>query len=221
MSDFLLSPAPGDSIGTLMLAHGAGAPMDSDFMAQLTAALNQVAIDVVRFEFPYMRQRRHSGGKRPPDRQPVLLACWQQNYQRVIETLATGKPLCVGGKSMGGRMATLFAEQQFVRQAPVAGVCCFGYPFFTPGKAGKNNTGRVEHLLATSVPTLIVQGTRDPFGKPNDLEALAFSNAIEWCWLEAGDHDFRPTVRSGIDHQQHFERAAGAVRSFFLSLAEL
>ncbi|MDM3872631.1 alpha/beta hydrolase [Porticoccus sp. W117] len=212
MIDLLRSQAKNHSIGTLILTHGAGAPMDSAFMEQLTAALNAVDIDVVRFEFPYMQQRRATGRKRPPDRQAILLDYWQKVYQQVMAD-GTEKPVCIGGKSMGGRMASLYACQENT----IAGVCCFGYPFF-PG--GKYKSGRIEHLLTAATPTLIVQGTRDPFGKPEIIEPLNLSAAIELCWLEAGDHNFKPTVRSGIEHRQHIQTAAQAVQRFFLSLKE-
>ncbi|MGS2722247.1 alpha/beta fold hydrolase [Porticoccus sp. GXU_MW_L64] len=216
MTDLLYSPAKGQGIGTLVLAHGAGAPMDSPFMEQLTAALNEAAVHVVRFEFPYMQQRRATGNKRPPDRQPLLLDCWQQVCQQVIADHPR-QPLCVGGKSMGGRMASLFAatDKFATAENAVAGVCCFGYPFF-PG--GKYRSERIAHLLTATTPTLIVQGTRDPFGKPDTVEPLNLSPAVQLCWLETGDHDLKPTVRSGIEHRQHIHKAAQAVQNFFHSL---
>ena len=224
MNNLLITPPQGEAIGTLLLAHGAGAPMDSDFMEQLTAALNQQAIQVVRFEFPYMQQRRSTCGKRPPDRQPVLLDCWQQVYRQTISVEAVTDsladilaeplpgPVCIGGKSMGGRMATLFAEQQ-----AVAGVCCFGYPFF-PG--GKYKADRIEHLLTATTPTLIVQGTRDPFGKPEVINGLPLSDAIDVHWLEAGDHDFKPTVRSGFTQQHHIDHTAKLVAQFMTDIKQ-
>ena len=212
MTELLISPTKEGCIGTLILAHGAGAPMDSEFMEQLSVALNAASVDVVRFEFPYMQQRRATGSKRPPDRQPLLLECWRQVYEEVLAMKELHGPVYIGGKSMGGRMATLFAEQ-YDTQGAIAGVCCFGYPFFPPGK-NKGNSERVQHLLTTITPTLIVQGIRDPFGKPDRIEPIQFSDAVELCWLEAGDHDFKPTVRSGIDHQQHIRSAAQAVNQF-------
>lgn len=192
--------------GTLILAHGAGAPMDSPFMNELTSALNQQGIDVVRFEFPYMQQRRDSGKKRPPDRQPVLLESWQDVYRQVASMEKLAKPLLIGGKSMGGRMATLIAET-----LDAAGVCCFGYPFHPPGKLQHMRT---EHLKTLQIPTLIIQGTRDPFGKPDELSGESLSETVTIEWLEAGDHDFKPTVRSGFTQSEHIVSAAKAVAKF-------
>ncbi|UTW46587.1 alpha/beta hydrolase [bacterium SCSIO 12696] len=201
------------AVATLVLAHGAGAPMDSDFMEQLSSALSELGICVVRFEFPYMQQRRRDGKKRPPDRQPRLLEHLQAMVEQA-QSMELPAPLLVGGKSMGGRMASLLADclqGTEPGRALISGVCCFGYPFF-PG--GKKRSDRVEHLLRCKTPTLIVQGTRDPFGKLADIDPLNLSAAVSVHWLEAGDHDFKPTVRSGIAHQQHIDSAARAVLRF-------
>src|SRR5690606_16450036 len=147
----LLWNRPGDTAhATVLLAHGAGAPMDSDFMNAMSEALCERGIAVARFEFPYMARRRVEGGKRPPDRQPVLLAAFADMLQRM-----PGRCF-VGGKSLGGRMASLLAAEG----ADVSGVVCFGYPFHPPGKP--ENT-RTAHLPGLSVPMLVCQGERDPF----------------------------------------------------------
>ena len=106
---------------------------------------------VARFEFPYMAERRRSGQKRPPDREPVLRETWL----RVITRLGR-EGLVIGGKSMGGRIASLLADE-----AKVAGLVCLGYPFHPTGKSDQL---RVEHLRTIQTPTFIAQGTRDPFG---------------------------------------------------------
>ena len=197
-------------LATLILAHGAGAPMDSEFMNLLTTALNRQGVDVVRFEFPYMQQRRAGGKKRPPDRQPVLLECWQSVYRQVCEQDSMAKPVLIGGKSMGGRMATLVADT-----LGAAGACCFGYPFHPPGKPRKLRTG---HFSTLSVPTVIIQGARDPFGKPAELENIDLGKRLKLCWLEAGDHDLKPTVRSGFTHLDHIESAARLSAQFARTL---
>jgi hypothetical protein len=97
-----------DTLPTLILAHGAGAPMDSEFMTDMAARLAVRGINVMRFEFPYMAQRRLDGRKRPPNPQAQLLDCWRQVYAQVRPHVA-GR-LAIGGKSMGGRMASLVAD---------------------------------------------------------------------------------------------------------------
>jgi predicted alpha/beta-hydrolase family hydrolase len=101
----LLIEGPRNSIATLILAHGAGAPMDSEFMAAFAEGLSGQGLRVVRFEFPYMAERRSSGRQRPPDREPVLRETWHA----VIESISA-KNLFIGGKSMGGRIASLIAD---------------------------------------------------------------------------------------------------------------
>lgn len=202
----LLATRPaGDPVATLILAHGAGAPMDSDFMNALCEALAQRGVATRRFEFPYMRRRRETGGKRPPDRQPVLLESWREVYAQVEAENPAG-PLLIGGKSMGGRMASLAA----LELAP-AGWCCFGFPFHPPGKPEKVRT---EHFPSLQVPGLILQGTRDPFGKPDQIETGNWPACIELTWLEDGDHDFKPRKRSGLTQADLIERAAQNVADF-------
>ncbi len=192
----------------LLLAHGAGAPMDSEFMERFAELLTERNVGVLRFEFPYMQQRRVSGSKRPPDRQPVLLETWV----KVIEQCRQLGPLFIGGKSMGGRMATLIADE--VNQAQpgaVRGVVCLGYPFHPPGKSEKTRT---EHLQGLITPTLVVQGSRDKLGNQEEVASYELSSAIHLQWLEDGDHDLKPRVRSGFTHQQHLQAAADTVAAF-------
>lgn len=216
MNYLIDQPAAGETpCGTLIFAHGAGALMDSDYMQTLTAELNTVGVAVVRFEFPYMQQRRETGKKRPPDRQPILLDCWRTVYQDIsnrtdLSKLNLAQPILVGGKSMGGRMASMVADE-----LGASGLCCFGYPFHPPGKLEKMRT---EHLLAIETPTKIFQGTRDPFGKPEELSGIPFSKAVDICWLEDGEHDFKPRKKSGLTQLQHLKTVAAIVADFALSL---
>lgn len=202
--------APKRACGTLIFAHGAGAPMDSDFMNALSCQLVDAGITVVRFEFPYMAQRRSGGSKRPPDRQPVLLDCWHQVYGEVAARAALTGPLMIGGKSMGGRMASLMADE-----LGVAGLCCFGFPFHAPGKPEKL---RVEQFAQMTTPARIFQGSRDPFGKPDELVSVVFSPAVQLCWLEDGDHDLKPRKASGLSQDNHLNYVATAVADFARSL---
>ena len=142
-------------VATLLLAHGAGAPMDSPFMESLAEALADRGIQVVRFEFPYMQRRREEQRKFPPNRAPQLLEAFAR---QVASVERSGLPLWVGGKSMGGRMASMLAAEG---ASEIDGVVAFGYPFHPPGKP--ENT-RTEHLASLAVPMLICQGERDPFG---------------------------------------------------------
>lgn len=188
----------------LILAHGAGAPMDSEFMEQMAQRLAARGVAVVRFEFPYMAQRRQGGSRRPPNPQPALLQCWREVYQHV-RPLVAGK-LAIGGKSMGGRMASLVADE-----LGADALVCLGYPFYAAGKPEKP---RVEHLAGLQTPTLIVQGERDALGNREAVERYALSPAIEVQWLATGDHDLKPLRASGFSHEQHLQAAADKVARF-------
>ncbi len=202
MSDFIRT---GPEQPLLALAHGAGAPMDSPFMDKLAELLAEQGIGVVRFEFPYMQERRENGKKRPPNKQDVLLDTWRE----VIAELGNPEVLYVGGKSMGGRMASLIADEQ-----AVAGLVCLGYPFHPQGKPEKLRT---EHLADLQTPTLIVQGTRDKLGSQEEVETYELSQGIDVLWLEDGDHDLKPRVKSGFTHDQHLKLAAEKIAEFINS----
>lgn len=194
----------GGDNGCLILAHGAGAPMDSEFMNEMAQRLAALGVAVIRFEFPYMAERRGNGGKRPPNPQKVLLDCWREVY-RQVRPLVTGT-LAIGGKSMGGRMASLVADE-----LGADALVCLGYPFYAVGKPEKP---RVEHLAGLKTPTLIVQGERDALGNREAVAGYALSPAIEVSWLVTGDHDLKPLKASGFSHAQHLQAAAEKVAGF-------
>jgi len=191
---------------TLILAHGAGAPMDSAWMDDIAACLAAHGVNVLRFEFPYMAQRRLDGGKRPPNPAPRLLECWREVYA-VVRRHVAGR-LAIGGKSMGGRMASLLADE-----LGADALVCLGYPFYAVGKPQKP---RVEHLAGLKTRTLIVQGERDALGNREAVEAYTLAPGIEVFWLVAGDHDLKPLKASGFTHEQHLAAAAGKVAMFLL-----
>ncbi|WP_257280575.1 alpha/beta family hydrolase [Endozoicomonas sp. ISHI1] len=194
----------------LILAHGAGAAMDSDFMNQMAVLMMAEGISVVRFEFPYMRERRKTGKKRPPDRQPKLLHCWQDVIEYIQKDY--NGPLFIGGKSMGGRMASLLVSE--VSGLSLRGVVCLGYPFHAPGKQDKPRT---EHLVDFPLPMLVVQGSRDVMGDYSTVRGYGLSKNIELHWLADGNHDLKPRVKSGFTHEQHLLEAAQKISAFIKS----
>jgi predicted alpha/beta-hydrolase family hydrolase len=197
----MLFDGPADG-PTVVLAHGAGAPMDSPFLNVMAAGLAAAGLRAVRFEFPYMRRRREEGRRGAPDREPVLRAAWRE----VIDELGGGGRLVIGGKSMGGRMASLVADEAGAR-----GLVCLGYPFHPPDKPDRLRTA---HLHDLRTPTLIVQGTRDPLGTREDVAGYDLSPAIRIVWLEDGDHSFKPRAASGFKEKQHLETAVATVVGF-------
>ena len=156
--------------------------MDTPFMDFFATGMTERGFRVVRFEFPYMAAKRLTGKAKPPDREPVLRATWL----KVIEQVGADG-LVIGGKSMGGRIASLVADE-----CGVAGLTCLGYPFHPVGKPDKL---RVEHLRTIKTPTLIVQGERDPFGSRADVAEYNLSKAIVMNWIKDGDHSFKPRNR--------------------------
>lgn len=193
---------------TVVLAHGAGAPMDSPFMAFFAEGLAAAGLRVARFEFPYMDLRRSGGSKRPPDRAPVLLAAW---HEAIAATGVPAARLVIGGKSLGGRMASMLADETGVR-----GLVCLGYPFHPPGKP---ETTRIDHLARLRTPTLIAQGTRDPFGGEAEVAGYPLSPAIHLHWLADGEHGFKPRVASGRTERQNWQEALGEISAFVARLA--
>jgi predicted alpha/beta-hydrolase family hydrolase len=205
MSIPLLREGDGQVLGTIVLAHGAGAPMDSPFMNERSAGLAARGAAVVRFEFPYMHARRVDNKRGGPDRQPELLA----TYRAVIAQLGDPRSLVIGGKSMGGRMASLIADELQVR-----GLVCLGYPFHP---AGKPKQLRVAHLETLTTPTLIVQGTRDTLGDRSEVGSYTLSSRIQLAWSEDGDHSFAPRKKSGRTTAQAMQEAIDHVAAFMAS----
>ena len=202
----LLKTGPADSAVRVVLAHGAGAPMDAPFMTGFAKALAEHGLQTIRFEFAYMAGRRTGEGKKPPPRAETVMS----EYLEVIDALEADRPLFIGGKSMGGRVASMIAEEQF-RAKRIAGLFCLGYPFHPPGRPEQLRT---MHLRELVVPTLICQGTRDPFGTRDEVGTYQLSKKIRVHWLEDGDHDFRPAKGSSATAKKNQRSAADAVAAW-------
>lgn len=205
-TDFLFD-GPEDARFTLLLAHGAGAPMDSASMNATATALAAANIRVARFEFGYMAARR-TGTRRPPPKAETVIA----EYIAAVDDLGpTPGPLLIGGKSMGGRVASMAADALYDARR-IAGLVCLGYPFHPPGRPTQLRTA---HLKGLKTPTLIVQGTRDEFGVPDEVKTYDLSPRIELLWLEDGDHDLKPRKAiSGFTTAQHLATLADSVHAF-------
>ena len=145
----------------LVLAHGAGAGQRHPFMVTMARGLAERGIDVMTFDFPYMREQR-----RVPDKAPVLETAFREAIAEARGKVGRDHRLFIGGKSMGGRMATHLAAQGLEQ---LQGVVALGYPLHPPGKPEQS---RVAHLPAIQVPVLIVQGERDAFGTPEELKPV-------------------------------------------------
>jgi uncharacterized protein len=190
----LVYPAHGTPLGrTLVLGHGAGAGQESGFMTGFAEALSELGVTVVTFNFLYTEQRR-----RIPDRAPVLEACYRDVIEAARQTLR--EPLFIGGKSMGGRIATQVAAAD--SELPIDGLVLLGYPLHPPGRPAEQ---RSRHLPAIGRPMLFVQGSRDAFGTPAELQPVldTLTPPPVIYVVEGGDHSFKvprrdPAVQAGV-----------------------
>lgn len=181
--------------------------MDSASMSAAAKALAEAGFRVARFEFSYMASRRTEGSRKPPPRAETL----NPEYVAAIAKLEAKGPLVIGGKSMGGRIASMVADELFA-SGKIAGLLCLGYPFHPPAKPQQLRT---KHLADLKTPTLIVQGTRDEFGTYQEVPSYTLSNAIEVFWLEDGDHDLKPRKSvSGFSAADHLKTMAGRVSAW-------
>jgi len=197
---------PETAPATVLFAHGAGAAMDSPAMTMFAEALAAHGLYVARFEFAYMAARR-TGTRRPPPRADKLIP----EFLEIVEALRPVGPLIIAGKSMGGRVASMAADDLFA-QGRIAGLCCLGYPFHPPKKP---ETLRTAHLETLATPTLICQGTRDPFGTRDEVPGYTLSPAIRLFWLEDGDHDLKPRKRvTGCSAQDYADVVAVTVKDW-------
>ena len=173
---------------TLVFAHGAGAGQDHPWIRGRATDLQSRGVSVVTFDFPYKAQ-----GRRVPDRAPVLV----EAFREVVAHAAAqfDGPLLIGGKSMGGRMATMLAAEPGLHAA-VIGVVSMGYPLHPPGKPDQL---RIAHLSGLRVPWLVIQGTRDPFGSPSDISAACADGGSvpAVIAIEQGGHGFEIPKRAG------------------------
>lgn len=207
MTEKFLFDGPSDARATILLAHGAGAPMDSASMTATAKALAAAGFRVARFEFGYMAARRE-GARKPPPRAETL----NPEYKAAVAELGATGPLIIGGKSMGGRVASMVADELHAA-GRIAGLLCLGYPFHPPAKPEQLRT---KHLASLGTPTLICQGTRDEFGTRDEVAGYTLSDSIEILWLEDGDHDLKPRkAASGFSATDHLKTLAERVAGWF------
>ncbi len=191
---------------TVALAPGAGAAMNSSFMEEMARALAGTGFRVARFDFPYMQEHRKTGRRTRPDPTAVLEETWFQ----VVEQLGDATRLVIGGKSMGGRIASMVADRAGAR-----GLVCLGYPFHPAGQPG---TLRVAHLADLETPTLILQGERDTLGSREEIAGYTLSKAIRVVFLADGDHSFKPRKSSGHTLAQNMTQAVEEIVAFCRTL---
>ena len=180
--------------------------MDSPFLTTIAKQLGEKKKSILRFEFPYMQMRRVDGRRRPPNPTKTLIEHWKT----IIDALDSSKNIVIGGKSLGGRAASMIVDQSIA-----SGLICLGYPFHPPGKPHKQ---RVEHLATLQTPTLILQGERDPLGSYKEVEKYNLSPAVRVHWLADGDHSFQPRKKSGKTEKNNLDEAILQILAFLEQL---
>ncbi len=173
------SIAPPGAVATLVVGHGAGAGLDHPFIVGFCRAIGERDVATLRFNFPYLER-----GRRSPDPERVLREAWLAAFEAALAS-AAGRPVLVGGKSLGGRIASMCVADGM----PAAGLVFLGYPLHAPGKPDRL---RSEHLSRIRAPMLFLQGTLDPFARPelirDVVRGLGGRATLEP--VEGGDHSF-------------------------------
>jgi len=188
--------------------------MTSPFLTTYAALLAERSVKVTRFNFPYMAAFQDDGKRRPPPRIEGLAEVYRDYVATIAETECAGTRLFIGGKSMGGRIATLIGDGG-ADHSNVAGIVCLGYPFHPKGKPEKLRTAHLEQL---KTPTLIVQGDRDALGNKEETATYALSPTIQLAWAKDGDHDLNPRKKSGATHSENLTFAADATAKWIATL---
>jgi len=207
----LVYPGTGASGAALILGHGAGAGQRSAFMVDFSRALSALGIDVITFNFLYTEQRR-----RIPDRAPALEACYRAVIDAVRTDVASARRcLVIGGKSMGGRIATQVAAAD--HQLPLAGLVLLGYPLHPPGRPAER---RDKHLASVMRPMLFVQGSRDAFGTPEELTPLVttLQPAPALRVVAGGDHSFKLSRKDPVAQAALYANIQHAIVSWIRTL---
>ncbi len=200
----LLYPAAGEG-PLLVLGHGAGAGQHHPFLVTVATSLAALGVSVVTFDFLYIAR-----GRRLPDKTPVLEACFSAVVEQARVWLA-GRPLFIGGKSLGARMATHLAASGAV--PGLCGVVALGYPLHPPGRPAQR---RVAHLPRIRVPLLVLQGTRDAFGTPDDVRGALtpLGRHATVVAVEGGDHSFGVTKRGKQSQADVYTSLAATVATW-------
>ena len=199
----LLTDGPGDGRAVVVLAHGAGSGMRSDFMTFMAEGLAEADMLCLRFEFPYMQ-----AGRKAPDKAPVLESAYA-DVARHARLLAGDRPLVLGGKSMGGRIAS----QAVAAGAPADGLVFHGYPLHPPGRPERL---RIAHWPDVKVPMLFVEGTRDPFCPLDTLARVQEETGVdaEVVVIDDGDHSFKVRKSSGRGTPEAWREAVDRTASW-------
>lgn len=204
----------GPSEATLILGHGAGANQRSAFMVRAASGLAARGLTVITFNFPYMER-----GRRLPDSASTLEACFAGVIASMRYRQDFVAPMVIGGKSLGGRMASHVAATDHPDATPLAGLVFLGYPLHPPGQP---TTLRAAHLTRVRAPMLFVQGSRDAFGSPDELRqvlaGLGPRADAKLHTVEGGDHSFTVPKKWAASQDQVYEGVLDVVAAWVSAL---
>jgi predicted alpha/beta-hydrolase family hydrolase len=203
MNDAVLRSGSGDGAHLLLFAHGSVEPMDEGLMEHLAVGIAEQGVDVARFEFPFMHARRKGGGAPPPDSDSILI----RHFESVASKLAHRGRLVVGGWSLGCRIAARVADS-----TGAARLVCVGYPFHPVGKPASKTA--LETIRRVRIPTLVLQGSRDPFGNREQVRGYRLVDPIKLHWLEDGNHALVPRTKSGHTYAGHIRASVKEIVHF-------
>jgi len=203
----------------LLLTHGAGAGIESEFMKSIVFKLNAAGLETIPFEFPYMKIMNQTGKRRPPDRMPKLIEAFKKEVKH-YQVLYPKKKIIVGGKSMGGRVASLLISQleegNDKKPDSIYACICLGFPFHPPKKREKYRGAHLENIKTL---TLILQGDRDTMGCKEEVKKYKLADSISIKFIPDGDHSFKPRVRSGYTLEGNVSMIAESIINFVNALS--
>ena len=207
MSDVLIHfDGPKKAPITIALAPGSGQSYQVEFMAFFAKALGEVGLRVARFDFPYMSERASSNKRRSADPEPVMCETWRQ----VIRQLGPPEKLFIGGKSHGGRVAGLVADE-----CQVAGLVCIGFPFHATGKSDKYDLVPLDRI---QTPTLLLQGEWDTFGDKGEVTSYPLSSQVQVKWIREADHSLQPPKEFKRTREENWTASAKLIGRFVMEL---
>lgn len=206
----LLSDGPEDG-PIVLLAHGAGIPMNAPFMTHFAKGLADQGFRAVRFEFAFMRQMRETGQRVPPGAPQEMM----REMAAIVNHLGGPENVIIGGKSLGGRVAMGLAAGMAKAGRPVKGLFCLGFPFHPPEQPENIQAAIFDNI---SQPVLLLQGSADPLGSRQEVEAHGMPEHVSLHWLEDGDHDFGTGDGSTRTKQQNWDEAAAALVEYCKSV---
>ncbi|TDF42298.1 alpha/beta hydrolase [Alteromonadaceae bacterium M269] len=203
-----LSVSQNEPIADFVFAHGAGAGKDSDFMQQMAELLEKRGIKVHLFNFEYMAQALLNKKRRPPSKMPILCDDFKKVVQDVVDNREVPRPLFIGGKSMGSRVACEVASKEAFS---ISGTIAYGYPFHPPKKPEKS---RLETLTQQTQPCLVVQGESDALGSQSEIQEFDLPDNIRMHFISTANHDLKPLKRSGLSHDESLTMSADETLAF-------